>query len=132
MMKKWIVPITVLLAACGEGELKPAEDAQDAGRQFIRASLDGDYKKAEFYLLQDSTNLMLLDQQKSNYAGLSKAQKNDYEDASIIPISIKPADSITVYYRYYPSSNPKDTTSLRITKKDNVWLVDLKSIIEKR
>ncbi len=131
-MKKWIVPITLLFAACGEGEYKPAEDAQDAGRQFIRASLDGDYKKAEYYLLKDSTNLMLLDQQKSNYAGISKANKNAYSDASIIPISIKPEDSVTVYYRYYPSSNPKDTTTLRITRKNNEWLVDLKSIIEKR
>ena len=131
-MKKWILPIVLFAAACGEGAYKPAENAQDAGRQFIRASLDGDYKKAEFYLYRDSTNLMLLDQQKSNYAGLSKAQKNDFEDASIIAISIKPEDSTTVYYRYYPSSNPKDTTLLRILKKNNEWLVDLKSIIEKR
>jgi hypothetical protein len=31
-----------------------AEDAQDAGREFIRASLDGNYDKAKFYLLKDS------------------------------------------------------------------------------
>ena len=132
MMKKWIAPIALLLAACGEGAYKPAEDAQDAGRQFIRASLDGDYKKAEFYLYRDSTNLMLLDDQKSDYAGLTRAEKNAYEDASIIPISIKNEDSTTVYYRYYPSSNPKDTTVLRILKKNNEWLVDLKSIVERR
>lgn len=132
MTKKWIVPIVMLFAACGESEYKPAEDAQDAGRQFIRASLDGDYKKAEFYLYRDSTNLMLLEDQKSDYKALTKDEKRAYRDASIMPISIKNEDSVTVYYRYYPSSNPKDTTVLRILKKNNEWLVDLKSIIQTR
>ncbi len=132
MMKIWILPSVLFFTACGEEGYKPAEDAQDAGRQFIRASLDGDYKKAEFYLYRDSTNLMLLEDQKSDYAGLTKAEKNAYEDASIIPISIKNEDSTTVIYRYYPSSNSKDTTVLRILKRNNVWLVDLKSIIERR
>jgi len=130
MLKKWIAPIVLLLTACGEGAYKPAEDAQDAGRQFIRASLDGDYKKAEFYLYRDSTNLMLLDVQKSDYQGLTRAEKRAYREASIMPLSIKNEDSVTVYYRYYPSSNPKDTSVLRILKKNNEWLVDLKSIIQ--
>ncbi len=32
------------------GGYEKAEDPQDAGREFIRASLDGDYKKAIFFL----------------------------------------------------------------------------------
>ena len=47
--------------ACNAGKtFDKAEDAQDAGRQFIRASLDGDYEKARFYLLNDSVNLLLI------------------------------------------------------------------------
>ncbi|MEJ0083924.1 MAG: hypothetical protein WDM78_23945 [Puia sp.] len=49
------------IMACNAGKtFTPAEDAQDAGRQFIRASLDGDYEKARFYLLNDSVNLLLI------------------------------------------------------------------------
>jgi hypothetical protein len=129
-MKRVILPIALFLASCGDEKYMPAEDGQDAGRQFIRASLDGDYKKAEYYLYRDSTNLMLLEDQKSDYANLTRQEKRAYRDASIIPISIKTEDSVTVYYRYYPSSNPKDTTLLRILKKNNEWLVDLKSIIQ--
>ena len=51
----------VFLFACNAGKtFNKAEDAQDAGRQFIRASLDGDYEKARFYLLNDSVNLLLI------------------------------------------------------------------------
>ncbi len=51
----------VFIMACNAGKtFNKAEDAQDAGRQFIRASLDGDYEKARFYLLSDSVNLLLI------------------------------------------------------------------------
>lgn len=130
-MKKLTIPFLLLIVACdGDGKYEPAEDAQDAGRQFIRASLDGDHKKAGFYLLQDSTNLMLLEKQRTNYRDLTRDAKRNYRDASIIPLSIKPIDSVTYQYKYYPSSNPGDTTTLRILKKNNEWLVDLKSIIK--
>ncbi len=55
-MKKLFIALLVLtVAACtGRKSYKKAEDAQDAAREFIRASLDGDYDKAEFYLFSDS------------------------------------------------------------------------------
>ena len=43
--------LLLILCACNDdATFKKAEDAQDAGRQFIRASLDGNYDKAKFYL----------------------------------------------------------------------------------
>ena len=42
-------PLAILLFCLQiERTFKKAEDAQDAGREFIRASLDGDYEKANF------------------------------------------------------------------------------------
>ena len=63
MIQKFILPAMLLLVACGHS-FKKAEDAQDAGREFIRAALDGNYEKASFYLYTDSTNLLLLNKWK--------------------------------------------------------------------
>jgi hypothetical protein len=132
MHKLFFILIVLLTAASCTDETKytSAEDAQDAGRQFIRASLDGDYAKARFYLLQDSTNLFLIKQQQANYEHMSANEKRDFRESSIRPIQIfQENDSVTVY-RYYYTSNPKDTTTLRIRKQNGRWLVDLKSFFD--
>jgi hypothetical protein len=60
--------IFIFLAACtAGGGYEKAENAQDAGREFIRATLDGNHQKARFYLLQDTTNLLLIERQQQNY-----------------------------------------------------------------
>lgn len=107
-----------------------AENAQDAGTQFVRASLDGDYDKAAFYLLKDSTNTMLFEKQQANYKQLSSKEKDKEKAASIRPVAITTDNDSTVLYKYYHTSNPADTTTLRIVRQqDSTWLVDLKSII---
>ena len=69
----------------GIGAFLEIEDAQDAGREFIRASLDGNYQKALFYLYRDpgDNNVMLLDKQKKNYDQLPAEQKVNYKEANI-------------------------------------------------
>lgn len=133
MIQKLIIPAIVLLslAACQSAvTYKPAEDAQDAGRQFIRASLDGDYKKAAFYLLKDTTNLVLFGRQERNYRGMSDDEKRQFRDSEIRPVAIKKVSDSLYSYTYYNSFNTKDTTTLWIVKQDGGWLVDLKSIIK--
>ena len=80
-VKKLFIPLLILLlAACNTGRtFKKAEDAQDAGREFIRASLDGDDTKAEFYLFQDSTNRLLMNKWKKDYDRLDvDSKRKDY------------------------------------------------------
>lgn len=118
-----------LLAACGDPHsFKPAEDAQDAGREFIRASLDGNYEKANFYLFADSVNQMMLSKWKKDYDRLDPDQQKKYKDAEILPINILPRnDSVTSYT--YANSYKKDTTTIRIVRIKGEWLVDLKEIL---
>jgi len=119
-------------AACtAGGGYEKAEDAQDAGRQFIRASLDGDYQKARFYLLQDTTNLLLIEKQQRNYEQLSREEKRAHRESSIQPLSITDVNDSTTTYKYINSYNPKDTTIVTIVKEKGDWLVDLKSILKK-
>lgn len=126
-----ITVLTLVLVACsGGGGYQKAEDAQDAGRQFIRASLDGDYEKAKFYLLKDEDNLTLLKKQQANYQRMSNEDKRSFSEASILPIEIKPVNDSVTNYTYNNSFHPKDTTTIRIVKVNNEWLVDLKSVIK--
>ena len=119
----------IFLAACNAGKtFNKAEDAQDAGRQFIRASLDGDYEKARFYLLDDSVNLLLIGKWQQGFDNMDRDTRQQYRDASILPINIKTVnDSVTVYT--FSNSFRKDTTTVRIIRVKGEWLVDLKEIL---
>ena len=119
----------LFLAACGDSHsFKKAEDAQDAGREFIRASLDGNYEKASFFLYPDTTNQLLLNKWKKDYASLDHESQKKYRDADILPINIQALnDSVTTYT--YTNSYMKDTTTIRIVRINGEWLVDLKEIL---
>lgn len=133
MIQKYLSVILLLtLAACGNRQttIVPAENATDAGREFVRAALDGDYVKAEAYLYKDSMNLTLFEQQQSNYRSLSPEQRRSYQESSIRPVAITPQNDSLTLFSYYHSANPKDTTNLRIMKVDGKWLVDLKSVLK--
>lgn len=124
------ISLVVLFACNNSAENNKAENAIDAGREFVRAALDGDYKKASYYLLKDSTNLLLFERQKKNYFQLTSAEKNNYKQSSIRPVNIVNENDSTTIFRYYHSANPGDTTPLRIIKQNGTWLVDLKSVIK--
>jgi len=123
--------LTALIAGCGAGGgYEKAESAQDAGREFIRASLDGDYARAKFYMLQDTANAMLIEQQKRNYQQLKSTEKEERRKSAIRPIAIiNINDSVTVY-KYFNTYNPVDTTTMVIVRSGDEWLVDLKSILD--
>jgi hypothetical protein len=129
MIRKILIPSLLLLTACsGSHSYKKAEDAQDAGREFIRASLDGDYDKASFYLYSDTTNEMLLAKWKKDYDMLGHEEQKKYRDADILPINIQAVnDSITSYT--YANTYKKDTTTIRVVRIKGDWLVDLKEIL---
>jgi hypothetical protein len=119
----------IFLFACNAGKtFKKAEDAQDAGRQFIRASLDGDYEKARFYLLNDSINLLLISKWQQGFDKMDRDTRQQYREASILPINIHAInDSVTSYT--FSNSFRKDTTTVHIVRVNGEWLVDLKEIL---
>jgi hypothetical protein len=130
MKKIFLIAVLACFMSCNNGSYSKAEDAQDAGREFIRASLDGNYQKALFYLYRDddNTNVMLLDKQKSNYNQMKEDEKVNYKEASIRAIRIEPVNDSTVNYVYTNSYKPHDTTTIKIIRVNSEWLVDLKDI----
>src|SRR5215213_1894808 len=119
--------LLLMICACNnEATFKKAEDAQDAGREFIRASLDGNYDKAKFYLLKNEENLMLLDRWKEMYGKYSEDMVRSFKDADIRPIKIDAVNDSTTLYTY-SNSFTKDTTTLNVVRVKDEWLVDLKT-----
>jgi hypothetical protein len=128
----FVILSIVLIVSCNAGKtFDKAEDAQDAGRQFIRASLDGDYEKARFYLLNDSINLLLISKWQQGFDKMDRETRQQYREASILPINIHTInDSVSTYT--FSNSFRKDTTTVRIVHIKGEWLVDLKEILNNK
>lgn len=131
MNKTFSLLTAILLISCNnQAGYQKAEDAEDAGREFIRASLDGNYDKAYYYMYKDSTNTnkMILDKWRKDYLMLKQPDKVSYKEANIIAVNITPLNDSTVNYRYTNTFEIKDTTTIKIIKVSDEWLIDLKDI----
>lgn len=133
-MKRLIILFfsTIAFFACNNNAVKgyeKPEDAQDAGRLFIRASLDGDYDRALNYMLHDSLNVTILRKWKDdNYDKLSNEQKISYKNANILPIQIENLSDSVVRYSFSNTYKKNDTTAIYIVRSNGDWKVDLKKI----
>ncbi len=129
MKQIFVLAVMVALLACGQGGYKKPESAQDAGREFIRATLDGDLDRAKFYLLKDSANLYLFDKwQTTVFQKLSAEEKREYREATIRPVELQEEGDSVLHYIYSNSYKPKDTTVISVVKVNGEWLVDMKSL----
>ena len=130
-MKKIIgvLAVAAILSCNNEAKYTKAADAQEAAREFIRASLDGNYDKASFYLYKDAAgvNEMLLNKWKADYGQWKQEDKVGHKEANIIVITTQPTSDSTLNY-IFSNSYKKDTTTIRIIKTNGEWQVDLKDI----
>ena len=115
-----------LLIACESNDRKAGGDPEtdiDAARDFIRASLDGNFKKARNYMLNDSANeerMNLIERVNQN---LSPDEKKGLSASSINIHSVTPVnDSATVVI--YSNSFKNNWDTLRVLKQQGKWLVD--------
>jgi hypothetical protein len=128
MLNKQFVTIFFLAAlviACNVKKYPKAEDALDAGREFIDGCLKGDFDQALYYMLQDSENNSLLLQQKKNYDAKSSSEKQAYHDASIIIYEDATINDST-HIINYQNSYDKTGRKVKVIFHDNTWMVDFK------
>lgn len=118
--------VTTFCFSCtSEKTYSKAENAFDAGREFIDACLKGDFDKASFYMLQDDKNKDLLLQQKRNYNEKSDQEKEQYKESSIIineDATINDSTHIINYKNSYDNVGRK----VKVVLQNNTWLVDFK------
>lgn len=127
-MKSFIWIILILLVACTakQAEYRKAEDALDAGREYINATLQGDFSRAAFYTVADEKNKQLLLLTEKIYREKDKEGRQQFRTASINIAEVKElTDSTTAIH--YSNSFDKEAHILQVVKRNQTWLVDLGS-----
>lgn len=122
-----IIVLSLVLCACN-GDSNPypkAENAFDAGREFIDGCLKGDFTKAAFYMINDAENSKDLLQIKNNYKAKTLEQKQQYHDASII-VNEDETISDSVHVINYMNSYDKIGRKVKVILRDGAWQVDFK------
>jgi len=118
--------VLLFLSACNQ-EVKTIQNSDPllAGREFINASLTGDFDYAKKYLLADSTNLMYFERFVEFDNNKPVADKEGYKNSNIIiNTTEKVSDSVTIIN--YSNTYKKEPSKIKLIRKDNKWLVDFK------
>lgn len=127
-MKQFTWLAFLLLAACGGGSepssYRKAEDALDAGREYVNACLQGDFSKAAFYTVADEPNRQSLQQTENSYREKDKEGRQQLRNASINIHEVKDLTDSTAEI-HYSNSFDKTSHTLQVVKRDQTWLVDL-------
>jgi hypothetical protein len=113
-------------SACSNEETITSENDVDAARNFIQSALEGDYNKAQTYIIADSTNIQYLDAFERNFKNrMSPEDKKGYRNASINIHNVRAVNDSTTVVNY-SNSYMKKNDSLKVTKLNGQWLIDLK------
>lgn len=130
MKRIFSIAILLTILSCNntaqQDEEKKSVTDIDAARNFLNASLKGDFREASNFMLQDSINTGYLFYTEQKYKTDSIEVKRELKEASLhfYEPSLRPNDSTTILIFSNSYKNDKDT--LRIVKLQGKWLVDLK------
>jgi len=117
--------LMIILYSCSEKKAGRPATALDTGREFIRASLDGNFKDAEAVLLKDSQNVQLFESYQMYYNRLPVEKKNNYKNASYnINKYADLSDSVTIIN--YSNSYMNKPMEIKVVRNNNEWNVDFK------
>jgi hypothetical protein len=124
---KYLFFIAILaIASCSnQHQYAKAENAFDAGREFIDALLKGDFDKASFYMAADEQNKKLLEQYERKYNAQSSEIKKQYYQSVINILSV---DDITEQETIINYSNSYDKKAHKVKVKfiNGSWFIDFK------
>lgn len=115
--------LSALFVSCGT-QYPKAEDPLDAGREFIDASLKGDFEKAKAYMLHNESNNRQFEKMVADYRQKSNEQKQQYHDASL---NILEEDTVSdsVHIISYKNSFDNIARKVKVVNTSDGWLVDV-------
>lgn len=116
--------LLIVFTACKEPEgFKQPEDPLDAGREFIRAVLDGDFEKASLYIDDNEEDREIFERYEVYMKKQPKPERLQLKSASIIINEVeKLNDSITIIN--FSNSYSNKPTDLKVLKHGTTWKVD--------
>jgi hypothetical protein len=104
--------------SCNQPEgFKEAEDPLDAGREFVRAVLDGNYEKAVLYIEDNQEDKDLFERYKQYMNNQPKKEKLQLKSSSIIINKVENL-SDTVSIVNFSNSYSMKPTELKIVQKN--------------
>ena len=125
-MKKILINLFFVIAffSCNQPEgFKEAEDPLDAGREFVRAVLDGDYQKASLYIENNPEDKELFQRYQLYMKKQPQKEKLLLKSSSIIINKVeKLNDSISIVN--FSNSHSMKPMDLKIILRENKWRVD--------
>jgi hypothetical protein len=125
-MKYFFFIALLAIASCSnQHQYTKAENALDAGREFIDALLKGDFTKASFYMAADEQNKKLLEQYETKYNAQSSEIKKQYYQSVINILSVEDITERETTINY---SNSYDKIAHKIKAKfiNGTWFIDFK------
>ncbi|MFZ9743369.1 MAG: hypothetical protein ACO3B0_07230 [Chitinophagaceae bacterium] len=114
----------LLFASCQEPEgFTDPEDPLDAGREFVRAVLDGNFEKASIYVSDNEEDKEIFERYENYMKKQPRSERLNLKSASIIVNKVeKLNDSVTIIN--FSNSHTMKPTDLKVVKQDNSWKVD--------
>ncbi len=127
MIKKIIAFLCIITIcySCNNDKKEGPATSLDTGRDFIRASLNGDFPAAEKLLLKDTQNLQLFDSYKAYYDRLPGDKKKNYRQANYTINKYVDVDSITTIINY-SNDYMKKPMDIKVVRRNKEWKVDFK------
>ena len=120
-----VVSMLFLLACDQKVRDSTNNDPLETGRQFIEASLKGNYEEAKKYVLPDSVNIEYFNGLVKFNDRLSAKEKEGYKNANIIINSAENlSDSVTIIN--YSNTFKNTPAKIKLVKINNEWMVDFK------
>ena len=126
-LKHLLLSLLVLVMSCSQqtNTYPVAENALDAGREFIDACLKGDFTKARWYMVDDSTNQGHLERAETKFRTYDKEGRQQLRTASINISEVSDVDTTTAII-YYSNSFDQQPLKVKVVKVKEKWLVDFK------
>ncbi len=122
------IAIILVFTACAQSEAdfkKPETDLQ-AATDFIRYSLDGNFKYARYLLVNDSTNdnYMQMVEEKYNQNSANKRDSMHKASITINEVAVVVKDSLSIVN--YSNSYSNRPFKVKVRKNNGEWRIDLK------
>jgi hypothetical protein len=126
-LKQLLLSLLVLGMSCSQqtNTYPVAENALDAGREFIDACLKGDFAKARWYMVDDSANQGHLQRAETKFRNYDKEGRQQLRTASINISEVSDVDT-TISIIYYSNSFDQQPLKVKVVKQQEKWLVDFK------
>jgi hypothetical protein len=125
MKKHFLFLILIsIISSCNQPEgFKEAEDPLDAGREFVRAVLDGNYEKAILYIDDNQEDKDLFDRYKKYMKNQPKKEKLQLKSSSIIINKVQNLNDTASIINFSNSYSMKPM-ELKVVQKNKKWRVD--------